>query len=227
METLGIVIPTYQRNDGKTPFYLERALNSIKDQTNQNYHVYLIGDKYENDNEFINLATSTIQDNKITYINLPNAIEREKYINNKLALWNCGGANASNYGIDLAVSEGINYICRLDHDDWWEKNHLELISENLNDNIFIATKSTYVNGRILPRNFSNPYYPQACNLIHSSTCIKFSEIPLRYRDMYEEEKRIYPSDADMWNRLSDYMVTNNKKGYLIDVITCNHVEEGK
>jgi glycosyltransferase involved in cell wall biosynthesis len=225
MEKLGIVIPTYQRVDGTTPIYLKRALESIKKQNYQNYHVYLIGDNYENNDEFNELSESIINKDQITAINLPIALERERYLTDKVKLWNCGGVNASNYGIELALKDNIEYICRLDHDDWWERNHLELISKYTDNNIIIATLSRYTANRILPSIYKNPYYPQPCNLIHSSTCIKFSEIPLRYRDVFLEENRIYPSDADLWFRLSDYMNKNNKTGYMIGVVTCNHIEE--
>lgn len=227
MEKIGILIPTYQRSDGKTPFYLKRALESVKNQIYNNYHVYLIGDKYENNEEFINLSYDIIDKDKITSYNLPFALEREKYKNEPIKLWNCGGVNATNYGIELALKDGINYICRLDHDDWWENDHLSNISENLEDNVIIATKARYTYNRILPLNYTNPYYPQSCNLIHSATCIKFSEIPLRYRDVYEEERIISPSDGDMWTRLTKYMKENNKKGFLVDKVTSNHIEEMK
>ena len=44
---LAIRILTYQRKDGKTPFFLRRALESIKNQTYKDYKIFLIGDKYD------------------------------------------------------------------------------------------------------------------------------------------------------------------------------------
>lgn len=49
---LGIVIATYQKSDDSTPFLLKRAIESIKNQTHQDYLLIIIGDKYENNNEF-------------------------------------------------------------------------------------------------------------------------------------------------------------------------------
>jgi hypothetical protein len=226
MGKLAIVIPTYRRSDNKTPEYLTRALLSVKNQTYQNYKVFLIGDNYENNDEFIKIGSTIIDSKKITYINLPKAIEREKYQSGE-NLWASGGVNATNYGIDLALNDDYEYICHLDHDDWWEPNHLDLIKDHLSsDFTIIATKSTYSYGGILPTNNDNPYYPENSNLIHSATCVNFKEIPLRYRDVFADEGYPYAADADLWNRLSKYMLENNKSGYLINEITCHHDEEG-
>lgn len=223
---LAIVIPTYQRKDNTTPDYLKRALLSIKEQTHQDYMVYLIGDCYEDDAEFKELATSIIDSDKMTYINLPNAVEREKYPIGDKRLWTSGGANACNFGVDLAISDGYTYICHLDHDDWWGPDHLALINEKTNENhVIIATMGEHFNGIALPKNGTNPFYPKSSNLIHSTTCINFKETELKYRDVYAEEGRVYASDADLWDRLSSYMVKNNKSGYLVEKITCFHEKE--
>ena len=223
---LAIVIATYQRKDNTTPEYLKRALLSIKEQTHQDYMVYLIGDCYEDDGEFNDLATSIIDSDKIKHINLPNAVEREKYPIGDKRLWTSGGVNACNFGVNLAINDGHDYICHLDHDDWWGPDHLSLIDSKTNEgHAIISTMGEHFNGTALPKNSGNPFYPKSSNLIHSTTCVNFKEIPLRYRDVYAEEERIYASDADLWDRLSSYMIENNKSGYLIEKITCFHEKE--
>jgi len=42
---LGIVIPTWQRPDGKTPELLKRTLTAINNQIYKNWKVYLIDRK--------------------------------------------------------------------------------------------------------------------------------------------------------------------------------------
>ena len=76
---LGIVIATYQRFDGSTPTLLKRAIESVKDQTHQDYTLIVIGDKYEDNKEFENICNSAGLKDKIIYENLPYAKEREKY----------------------------------------------------------------------------------------------------------------------------------------------------
>jgi glycosyltransferase involved in cell wall biosynthesis len=120
---IGISIATYFRQNGQTKELLRRALESIKNQTHQDYMVFLIGDKYDYPMEFFELATSIIPHDKIVYDNLDVAVEREKYHNNKQALWACGGCNARNYANTLAKNY-VEYCCQLDDDDYFLENHL-------------------------------------------------------------------------------------------------------
>jgi GT2 family glycosyltransferase len=99
---LGIGIATYLRKDGKSKFFLERCLNHIKKQTHQDYKVFLIGDKYENHDEFLNLCHSIIDPDKIYFENLPYAKERDIYTDNPNNLWCAGGCNAMNLGVEKA-----------------------------------------------------------------------------------------------------------------------------
>jgi glycosyltransferase involved in cell wall biosynthesis len=222
---IGIVIPTYWRKDGSSYEILTRALSSIASQTYPNYKVFLVGDKYEKDKELKQLS-KIISPKKIDVINLPNAIEREKYSGHRL--WCTGGIHASNIGISLCIKEKIYHVCHLDHDDWWEKNHLEEIAREFNSSncTVVATKSLHINGQIFPRNSEPPFYPTCNDLVHSSVCINFKGIDLRYRNVYEETGKDFPADGDLWIRLSDYMKQNNLSGKLINKVTCNHLVEG-
>jgi glycosyltransferase involved in cell wall biosynthesis len=226
LKMIAIKIATYQRSDGRSPEVLTRALESIKSQTYQNYKVYLIGDKYDNSDEFIKLS-SIIDPDKIYVENLSYAKEREKYTG--LDLWCSGGVNAMNYAIDKILSDGIDYICHLDHDDWWDPNHLQEIINviKLDSPVFIATKSYYKNyENIFPKIESSPFFPKNGDLIHSSVCIDFNRINLRYRDRLEEGIRGVVSDGDMWDRISELMKSKNINGKLIKKVTCYHIEEG-
>jgi hypothetical protein len=229
---IGIVIPTFKREDGKSIDYLTRSLTSIKNQTFKDYKVFLIGDRYEDNNEFIQIATSIIDSDKIYYENLPLAAERDTY-KDKWAIWSYGGVNATNHGIDVAVSQGFEYICHLDHDDMWEDDHLLSIYNTINQTsaAFIFTKSKYFS-TTLPSGV-NPsekliYTLPGCGgLIHSSVCMNFKQIPLRYRDIFKETGEVgLPSDGELWDRVSDWVKLNNLNSFLINKTTCIHDEEG-
>jgi glycosyltransferase involved in cell wall biosynthesis len=228
---IGIVIPTYQKINGTTPSLLTRALKSIKNQTHTDYKVFLIGDKYENDNEFIELATSIIDGDRIYYKNLSIAVEREKYSIGSNQLWCAGGVNATNWGIEKSISEGINYICHLDHDDYWESNHLEVINKVLEerDAAFVYTCSTYINQGILPQVVADgsvvSNLPGPACLIHSSVCMNFNTIPIRYRDVFSETGNAYPADADLWSGVANYIRENGLNSFLVKKLTCNHQTE--
>lgn len=224
----GIIISTYQRPDGKTPGYLNRALSRISLQTYQNYHVYVIGDKYENNAELKNIVAPY---RNVTCINLPRAIEREKYPKGDMKLWCTGGNNAALTGIAEALKDGIKYICHHDHDDFWEANHLELINKVIDDRspFFVCTMATYGGMHL-------PFFPQTGEVVEfmpvpggmitSASCIKYSDTELRGRDVFEATGKPNPADADLWYRMAEEMKASGKKGYLIKTLTCHHDEEG-
>jgi hypothetical protein len=224
-----ITIGTYQRSDGKTPFYLKRALNSIFAQKHQDFKIYLIGDKYENEDELLSIVNEYPKE-KIYCENLSVAVEREKYVNDKHALWCSGGNNAVNHALDVILKDNFShYICQLDHDDYWTKKHLHVFNEVIEEtNVdWMCTKSTHIGNRVLPDVITNKKYieflPEPGKLINSSTCMNFTTIPIRTRDVFAEDGgRPYPSDADKWKRVSKHIKENNLKSYFINSLTCMH-----
>jgi len=230
---LGIIICTYQREDGKTPFYLNRALDSIKNQTYNNYKIFLIGDRYENNSEFMNFGSGFTEENLFIQ-NLPKARERDVYGENKLALWSYAGTFATNYGIELCLNEGIDYVCFLNHDDFWYPDHLIEIINCIDSKKadFICTTSTFKQeNSFLPLFLKNEMYedfkPKYAGLIHSSVCINFKKIPLRHRDVFADTGEVgLPGDAELWERISEYLEENNLISIAINKLTCRHDEEG-
>lgn len=228
---LSIVTSTYYRKDGSTSRYLIRALDSVFNQTHQDFKIYLIGDRYDPEEE-IKKIISKYDSDKLFFLNLDVAKERDFYTD-KWAIWSYGGVNAINTGIDISLSEGNNYICHLDHDDYWENNHLEIINKCVQEtnSDWVCTKSNYVNGITLPSVNHNDLYvdflPKQMSLIHSSVCMNFQTIQLKYRDLFSETGSVgLPSDADLWDRCAQFIIDNNLKSTLINQITCNHIEEG-
>ena len=74
---IAIVTPTFQRGDGQTPKVLQRAIQGVNDQIFQNWKFFLIGDAYEDQDEFDSFS-SLLPKDKIYTENLPVSIEREK-----------------------------------------------------------------------------------------------------------------------------------------------------
>jgi glycosyltransferase involved in cell wall biosynthesis len=228
---LGIVIATYQKPDGSTPSLLKRAIENIKKQTYQDYLLIIIGDKYENNDEFEVICNDKELEEKIIYKNLPIAKEREKYPAGSRELWSAGGVNALNYGIDLGLKHGLTYICHLDHDDYWHPQHLEFINHVITlqpNSSFVYTCGTYFDHYLPQYPLSNEIIsssPIPGKIIHSSVCINHKLIPLRYRDVFEETGILEPSDADLWLRSNQYIKENNLESYLITSLTCFHPQE--
>lgn len=228
-----IVTPIYQREDGRSPFYLKRMLECLKNQYYKNFQLFLIGDKYEDDNELKSIVKDYSLHIDIYLANLTYAKERDIYKHDALhILWNCGGVNASNIGIEKAISEGFNYICRLDFDDQWENNHLKNFNEVINETkaSFLCSKAIYLNNIILPTNVTLEKYcdflPDIAQLIHSSICVDFSKINVRYKDSYAEGLGNYPSDGLFMIECRKEIRNKNLKSVMINTISCIHDEEG-
>ncbi len=180
---IGIVITTYQKHDGSTPTILKRAIDSIKNQSHQDYTLIIIGDKYDDNGEFESICHSADLGDKIVFKNLPYAKEREKYPMGSKELWSSGGVNARNYGVNLGLELGLEYICHLDHDDYWHPQHLEIINyaiEVTKDAAVINTCSTYFDSYLPMVELTNEITPieiKPGGLIHSSVCINHKIFP--------------------------------------------------
>lgn len=224
----GIVIPTYRRADGKTPYYLHRTLASVFAQNYTNFKVYLIGDHYDDEAEFHDIFTHYPAE-KMHVENLPFAAERDKYTGH--VLWTCGGTSATNHGMNMARMEGLSYICLLDHDDYWNPDHLEIIHDVIQEkNVdWICTVSTHIGDSYLPVLHSKalylPAYPAQGELIKSSACWNTKAIPLRLRNVFEETGQAYAGDADLWDRMAEYMKKHSINGIVVNRVTCVHDTE--
>lgn len=233
MTKFAIVTNTYKRQDNKTPKLLERAMKSVLNQTHSEWKLFLIGDKYEDDQEFKRLSR-LIPSDKIKSVNRLNAIvERDIYPMPSRKLWCCAGSGSTRHGIELALNEGYEFICKLDHDDWWEETHLSDFNKALEKHpelFFLASRSTHIGkDPILPplkHKAGIGYFPQPKKVINSSTCIKYSETKIRSRDTFQKKGKAIPADLDLWKRLKRFMKDNNKKGYLCDNISCHHDDQG-
>lgn len=226
---LAVIIATYRRPDGSTPFYLNRALESINKQTHRDYKVYVVGDDYTDRKELESVVSKYPQ---VVVHNLDHSPERSRYGMGNMKLWCAGGVTACNTGISMALSEGYEYICHQGHDDWWEPNHLELINKIIEEKspLFCCTLSTYFGTHIMPgfpvTNEILPYLPIDGGMIAASACVKYSDTKIRVMDRLHEEGIMSPSDAYLWEQLRKEMQATNKEGFVYTTITCHHDEEG-
>jgi glycosyltransferase involved in cell wall biosynthesis len=233
----GIVVPTYFRGDGRTREILSKTLESVASQDFTDYKLFLIGDDYSDAKEFREYE-QLLPKEKMQSINLPVAVERRRYPQGGAKLWCSGGVNATNFGIDLALSHGYTHICHLDHDDLWTPDHLSALAEVFEQDsqaVVAFTASRYLKVYILPRvgelngevtGEITPAMPPPENVAHSSVCIDFSKVHLRYRDVHHEGGEPTAADLDFWIRLEAYCKERRYPGYHVAKLTCIHDDEG-
>jgi glycosyltransferase involved in cell wall biosynthesis len=134
----GIVMPTHKISDGgaqtgrqkymNTPGLLQDSLGCIRDQKYDNYVVYIVGDAYDGDDEIKTVMEEIIPKAKLKYHNLSTPGERGKGYSKEQFRYTAG-AGAMNKGLELAKADGCDYIVRIDHDDKWTPDHLELLAK--------------------------------------------------------------------------------------------------
>jgi teichuronic acid biosynthesis glycosyltransferase TuaG len=101
MSVVSIIMPYYKKE-----LYIEKSINSILNQSYQNFEIILINDDFDNQNiDFIN--------------KISNLDPRIRLIHNDK---NLGAGLSRNKAIKLSVGE---YIAFCDCDDLWNKNKLE------------------------------------------------------------------------------------------------------
>ena len=226
-----IVMATYYRKSGSTYNYLKRCLESITKQQHKNWVIYLIGDQYENEEEFDSYK-NLVEPGKLKIYNKPDP--ERNYISNKNKLWYIAGASAMNCGLEWARNDGYKYYAHIDDDDYWENNHLLLLAsvyQKYPSCVFAYTKSTNVNPKILPREeietiSPNNLLPRNSNLIHASASFRCDIIPFNYHTTHIESEVRWPADAIMWDEINNFIKTNsNYCAILVPVITCHHDQE--
>lgn len=146
---VSIIIPTYNR--GK---YIDKAINSVKNQTYSNFEIIVIDDgSTDNTKEIID------QFEGIIYLKQTNQ----------------GSASARNKGLSIAKGE---FICTLDSDDYWEDTFLEscisiLISQH-SDFVFAnwinykknGDFSLYLNNRINLKKYFHSHEFESKTWVH-------------------------------------------------------------
>jgi glycosyltransferase involved in cell wall biosynthesis len=232
---MGICMATFQRKNGKSPEYLTKSLKSILAQTSNNWHIYLVGDKYEDNNEF-NILASLVPSDKITAINLPVALERENLTGENL--WMQGGANALNTANRLALDDNCDYILHLDDDDSFHPKKIQILNYILTifkDPIFLFHLSTHADKSVLPREaISNtsieknivPVSP--ANIIHSSFCIHKSILNnFKYSSYISGKTDYIPGDMEFINYLNKSLEDTSKYTIFIPLLLSYHDMEGE
>jgi len=232
----GIVVATYFRKNMKTKEYLQRSLTSIINQTFNDWQLIIIGDKYEPEEELLEIINEFKQKTANTIIYLKNLNTERDFIKNKHKLWNIAGATSINMGLKYLRENGIKYYCHLDDDDFWSNLHLESLNKiysNYENCIFANTQSTYINRGFLPKSINIPIkenniIPHEGTIIHSSYSFRCDIINFDYYTTFDENGYFYPADAIMLNNIKKFIL-ENKQYYSIynPILTCYHDIEGE
>ncbi len=202
---ISVCIATYNKSEE----LIDIALKSVLSQTYQNFEVIIVGDNCTDDTE---KRIKDLNDNRITFINLPN---RGPYPEEADKRWMVAGAP----GVDLAavIAKG-DWIARLDDDDYWSDDHLEKLLA-----LALKTKSEFVYGALERRNVITNEAHLVYDEIPSFGQISFQGVLyMRLLNFYHYDQQSYlveePTDWNLVRRMVSsgihYASTPDVVGYI-------------
>ena len=242
-----VVIPTYFRKNGTTKKLLSRALRNLEEQTYKNFKLFLIGDHYDNNEEFDELCNSYKKD--IFYKNNEEHYRGYRF-QDKRNYWGIGGGLALKTGIEKAIEENFDYYFHLDDDDLWRDIHIETVVKHIKQfplADFILTKAKYENMFLpnTPENkvFYNNYIPRGEDSVHASHVYKLpllgntildiinhnhilaNQINNQINNKKALELYIPPVDATILDKINSMVINNKIKALYLPIITVNKVND--
>jgi hypothetical protein len=239
-----IIMASYPRKSGKSPYYIKKAVTSILGQSYSNWKLYVTGDNYENESEFRSLF-NRIPSSKLFLYNLPEPGERNNLTG--MELWESGGVAAMNNAIERAEQHhnSCRRMCKIfftnhDDDDIWSTEHLnELLSifTRFPSVVFTWTKGYYCGGgggpfpvRLVPENKVNNWSEQfGGSVLHSAWAWNMSVFRgFRYRghwDFPPNYNGTKIADADLFEMIRAHIQANKLDYYHSNRATIEHLIE--
>jgi len=198
---VAVITLSYYRKDGSSKSCLKNIFDMLEKQTYKNFKVFITGDNYQPESEFMEVCNS--YKGKIY-------IHNNKYSCRELSLgplsnyWAYGGIHASYNSYTKAKSEGYDIAIMLDDDDYYYPEYIQSVVDNFTkypETAFMITKSKYCN-RFLPSTkvntiYYNNYIPEPCDSVRSSHVhnikIASDEILKFRKGMIDEIEKLHKS----------------------------------
>ena len=239
-----IIMASYPRDNGRSPYYVKKAVQSILAQSYPHWQLFVTGDNYKNDTEFRALF-NTIPSSKLFLDNLPKPGERGKLTGYEL--WSSGGVTAMNNAMERAERHHNDcktsrevYFTNHDDDDIWSKDHLHemlQIYKRFPSVVFAWAKGYYcgTGGNPYPslnvqqNTVNNWPHGFAGQVLHSSWSWKMSVFcRFRYRAMWDfppDYKHGKVADADLFDVVRKYILAKKLDYFHSNQATLEHLVE--
>ena len=126
-----VYTPTYNRSS----ILMERAFTSVLAQSYKNFEYVIVGDHCNDETEKL---VSEVKDPRIRFYNLPNRGWR--YPETAENHWLAGPVVPANQALEMATGQ---WIARIDDDDTWTPDHLEVLLKLAQDNNYEFVSGQY------------------------------------------------------------------------------------
>lgn len=244
---LAVIVATYWRKNNSSRTKLSRMFRCLREQTCQQFKVFIVGDNYEKREEFNSIVKAY---SGPIYSHNNTRSFRKNTFSNKTNRWTCGGMLARYHGITKAIEEGYEYYLHLDDDDTWTRTHIQEFVhciESLKKVDFAVTVSKYKRNMHLPREHKqiktmalNNWKPQPKNSVHSSWCVNLKTLGPTLVSLYRgrldrieriakkqvREPLLSPFDAHILTELRNMQAAGRINCVLIPKVTCEKQSDG-
>lgn len=199
---VAVITQSYYRKDASSKNNLQNMFKMLQAQTYKNFKVFITGDNYQPENEFMEVCNR--YEGEI-YIHNNNHSCRDVKLGPIHNYWCYGGVHAAYNSYIKAKEEGYNIALMLDDDDYWYDSYINNVVENFikyPETAFMITKSQYINGH-LPKTginsiYYNNYIPTGCDSVRSASVHNINligDIVLESREnMIDEVKQMNLSE---------------------------------
>lgn len=229
---IAVITQSYYRKDDSSKSCLKNIFDILEKQTYKDFKVFITGDKYQPENEFMEVCNSYKGE---IYIHNNNYSCRELSLGPLQNYWAYGGIHAAYNSLKKAKEEGYDIAIMLDDDDYYLPQYIQSVADNFTkfpETAFMITKSVYKN-YFLPRTnvnkiYYNNYIPKRCDSVRASSVHNINiigDIVLNFwKELIEEIAKMnvspkkwnfYPADAKLLDLIGKKVKSGELKSLYI------------
>ena len=171
---VAVITQSYYRKNNSSKSFLKKIFNMLEKQTYKDFKVFITGDNYQPENEFMEICNEYKGE---IYIHNNNHSCRDLNLGKIQNYWCVGGIHGQYNSYLKAKEEGYDIALMLDDDDYWSDSYIANVIYNFAkypETGFMITKAKYLD-TYLPRDcnisdiYYNNYIPTACDSVRSAT----------------------------------------------------------
>ena len=187
---ISVILPTFNRSD----MLKLRSIPSVLNQTYNNFELLIISDGSTDDTKKV---VSEFKDERIKFFEIKR--DKIRYPQTAKNHWYCGPVMAINHGLNQMKGD---WICRIDDDDIWTNDHIEILLQFAKKNNLEFVSSSRIEDRygyeeILHHREWNPRIGGVASWLYAGY-FKFVKSNINcWRKSWNKV-----NDTDVWERLN-------------------------
>lgn len=240
---VAVITQSYYRKDGSSKSCLGDIFNMLEKQTYKDFKIFITGDNYQPESEFIQLCNSYKGE---IYVHNNNNSCRELNLGHINNYWSYGGIHAGYNSLKKAKEEGYDIAIMLDDDDYYYPEYIQSVLDNFTkfpETAFMITRSKYCNCFLPTTNISEIYYnnyiPLPCNSVRSASVHNINIIgdivlnlwktlmdEVAKMNLEDKKWNLYPADAKLLGLIGSKVKSGELKSLYIPTTLVAKLTDG-